>query len=138
MTSKMYNKNDCMTKLIIAKLIILQTSAYIVNQSLQSYTYFETYSKIWVCWIQSKIWCWRDQTDLLDDRTAWYNFIEIRLAMLCWSEFWMSYNNILYYEERMLISSKIIWKLLERNVRFLRFERNCVYIRTQNYQRFNV
>ena len=97
MTSEMYSRNDCMTRLIIAKLTILQIFAYIVNQSAQSYTHFEIYSKIWVCWVQSKIWCWRDQTDRLhdlsnfDDRTVWYNFIEIRLAVLCWFELWMSY-----------------------------------------------
>ena len=94
----MYNKNDCMIKLIIAKLIILQISAYIVSQSVQSYTHFEIYSKIWICWIQSKIWCWRDQTDRFhnlsnfDDRIVWYNFIEIRFAMFCWFELWMFYK----------------------------------------------
>ena len=99
MTSKMYSRDDCMIKLIIAKLIIFQIFANIINQFVQSYTHFEIYSKIWICWIQSKIWCWRDQTDRFrdlsnfDDRIVWYNLIEIRLAMLCWSEFWMFYNN---------------------------------------------
>ena len=85
MTSKMYNRNDCIIKLIIAELTILQISVYIISQFAQSYTYFETYSKVWVCWIQSKIWCWRDQIDRFhdlsnfDDRIAWY--IEIRFAM---------------------------------------------------------
>ena len=63
--SEMYSKNNVMTRSIIAELIIFQISAHIVRQSAQSYTHFETYSKVWVCWIQSKIWCWRDQIDRL-------------------------------------------------------------------------
>ena len=76
-----------MIRLITAKLIIFQRFAYIVNQFAQLYAYFEIYSKVWTCWIQSKIWCWRDQIDFLrdsfnfDNLIAWYNFIEIRIAL---------------------------------------------------------
>ena len=105
-----------MIKLIIAKLIILQISVYIISQFAQSYTHFEIYSKIWICWIQSKIWCWRDQIDFLDDRIVWYNFIEIRFAMFYWFEFWMFYM-------RFFLNIEIFWDdffsyVLSRNFEF--------------------
>ena len=98
-TSEMYNRDNVMSRSIIAELIIFQISAYITRQLVQSYTHFKIYSKVEACWVQSKIWWWRDQTDRLldssnfDDRTVWYSFIEIRLAVLCWFEFWMFYTD---------------------------------------------
>ena len=44
-------RNNIMTRSIIAELTVLQIFNYTVNWSVQSYTHFETYSKVWVRWI---------------------------------------------------------------------------------------
>ena len=66
---KCITKNNIVTKSINSKLIILRNSAHIVDQRVQLYTHFEIYSQIWICWIQTKIWCWRRQIDLFRDST---------------------------------------------------------------------
>ena len=68
--SRCIAKNNIAIKSIDSDLIILRNFAHIVDQRVQLYTHFEIYSQIWACWVQTKIWCWRRQTDLLRDSTS--------------------------------------------------------------------
>ena len=109
--SEMYSRNNVMTKSIIAKLIIFQISVHIVRQSAQSYTHFETYSKVWTCWVQSKTWCWRDQTDRFRSielrwsndfvYLAYLNFECLALIQISW-QFYCNHRmiNLMYFNTK--------------------------------------
>ena len=77
-------KNNIMIKSIIAKLIVLQIFNYTINWFVQSYTHLETYSKIWVCWIESKICCWFDYTDFFHDRSNFHDYHVVMQKIISW------------------------------------------------------
>ena len=106
----MYSRDDCMIRLITAKLIVLQTLNYIINWFVQSYTHFETYSKVWACCIESKICCWFDQTDSLRDHSSLMFRILTKFDSHC-LQIWilnvlhdMNYSQELYFWQFVIIN----------------------------------